>query len=104
MSRSSLAFEGMAAMGKALRSRPPHLGLAMPIRTYLDDHSAFEPDKIDALSRVLDEVCKTLDINGQDKDREIIAARIIDMARNGIVDAETLRERVLSETKALRSP
>jgi hypothetical protein len=99
----SLAFEGMAAMGKALCSRPLHLGLTMPIRSYLDDHSAFEPHEIEAMSRALEETCKALHINGQAQDRETIAARIIDLARNGIVDADALRERVISETKALRS-
>jgi hypothetical protein len=75
----------------------------MPIRSYLDDHSAFQPDEIDAMSRALEETCKALHVNGQAKDREVIASRIIDLARNGILDARALRERVLSETRALRA-
>ena len=74
----------------------------MPIRSYLNDHSAFEPAEIDAMSRALEETCKALQINGQAKDREIIAARIIDLARSGILDAKALRERVLAETKVLQ--
>lgn len=74
----------------------------MPIRSYLDDHSAFQPDEIDAMSRALEETCKALHVNGQAKDREAIAARIIDLARSGILDAKALRERVLAETKVLQ--
>lgn len=75
----------------------------MPIRSYVNDHSAFEPDEIDAMSRALEETCKALHVDGQVKDRETIAARIIDLARSGVVDAKALSERVLAETKALRS-
>ena len=75
----------------------------MPIRSYLDDHSAFDPDEIDAMSRALEETCKALHINGEARDRESIAARIIDLARNGILDAKALSQRVIAETKALQS-
>jgi hypothetical protein len=51
----------------------------------------------------LEEACKALNINGDARDRETVAARIIDLARNGVVDAATLRDRVLAETKAMRS-
>ena len=75
----------------------------MPIRKYLDDHSAFEPEAIEAMSKALEETCKVLHINGQAQDRETIAARIIDLARNGVVDATALTNRVVAETKAMRS-
>ena len=75
----------------------------MPIRNYLDDHSAFEPEAIEAMSKALEETCKALHINGQAQDRETIAARIIDLARNGVVDATALTNRVVAETKAMRS-
>jgi hypothetical protein len=75
----------------------------MPIRSHLDDHSAFEPREIEAMSRALEETCKALHIDGRTEDRETIAARIVDLARNGIVDADALRERVISEIKAVRS-
>jgi hypothetical protein len=75
----------------------------MPIRSYVDDHSGFQPDEIDAMSRALEDACKALYINGQVHDREIIAARIIDLARNGVLDARALSDRVVAETKAMRS-
>jgi hypothetical protein len=32
-----------------------------------------------------------------------VAARIIDLAQDGIIDADALSERVIAETKAMRS-
>jgi hypothetical protein len=55
------------------------------------------------MSRALEEARKMLHIDGQAHDREVIAARIIDLARNGLVDATALRNRVLAEATALRS-
>ena len=75
----------------------------MPIRTYLEDHHAFDPDEITAMSRALEEACKALNVDGDARLRETIAARIIDLARNGVVDPAVLCYRVLSETRAMRS-
>jgi hypothetical protein len=74
----------------------------MPIRRYLDDHSAFEPEAIDAMSHALEEACKALRIDGEVQDRQIIATRIIDLARSGVVDATALCERVVREAEAMR--
>ena len=75
----------------------------MPIRQYLKDDAVFDPDAIKAMSDALERVCRALNVNGQLRDRQVIAARIIDLARNGTIDAEALSERVVQETKALRS-
>lgn len=75
----------------------------MPIRRYLEDNAAFEPDAIEAMSEALERACAALHVNGQLRDREVIAARIIDLARNGVIDAKALSERVVAETKALRT-
>jgi hypothetical protein len=75
----------------------------MPIRRYLEDHASFEPEAIEIMSRALEEACKALHINGEIKDREVVAARIIDLARDGVIDAKMLSGRVVAETKALRS-
>jgi hypothetical protein len=75
----------------------------MPIRSYLNEHSAFEPDEIAAMSRALEETCKALHINGEVHDREVIAARTIDLARNGVLDAKSLKDRVVAEARAMRS-
>jgi hypothetical protein len=73
----------------------------MPIRRYLQESTAFEPDAITAMSEAFERVCATLQINGQGSDREVIAKRIIDFARGGVTDAKALSDRVIAETKAL---
>jgi hypothetical protein len=75
----------------------------MPIRRYLEDHAAFEPPAINAMSDALERACIALHVNGHLRDREAIAARIIDLARNGVIDAEVLSGRVVAEAKALRA-
>jgi hypothetical protein len=75
----------------------------MPIRRYLADNSAFDPDAIKAMSEALERTCAALHVNGQLRDREVIATRIIDLARNGVMDARALSERVIAETKALQT-
>ena len=75
----------------------------MPIRRYLNDNSAFEPEVVAAMSEALEQACTVLHINGQASDREAIATRIIDLALNGVVDAAALSNRVIAETKALRA-
>jgi hypothetical protein len=74
----------------------------MPIRRYLEDNAIFEPDAIKAMSEALERACTALHVNGQLRDREAIAARI-DLARNGVIDAKALSDRVVAETKALRA-
>ena len=75
----------------------------MPIRRYLEDNSAFDLDAIKAMSEALERACTALHVNGQLRDREAIAARIIDLARNGVIDANALSERVIAEVKALHA-
>jgi hypothetical protein len=66
----------------------------MPIRQYLEDQSAFDPDAIKAMSDALERACHALNVNGHLRDREVIAARIIDLAQNGVTDAKALSRRV----------
>ena len=75
----------------------------MPIRHYLDDNTVFEPDAIKAMSEALEQACAALHVNGQIHDREVIATRIIDLARRGVTDAKVLGERVIAEAKAMRT-
>ena len=75
----------------------------MSIRQYINDEAAFDPEAIKAMSDALERTCKALHINGHVLDREIIATRIIDLARNGVIDAKALSDRVIAETKALRA-
>jgi hypothetical protein len=70
----------------------------MSIVPYLGD-SAFDPNDIKAMSMALDDVCKTLNLaDGAKAEREVIAERIIDLARRGERNPTALRDRVLQES------
>jgi hypothetical protein len=72
----------------------------MPIRRYIKDSAAFEPEAITAMSKALDEACIALSVfAGDQRGRETIATRIIDLARNGVIDAPALRDRILQEAR-----
>ena len=60
--------------------------------------AVFGPDTIAAMSKAFEEACIALRVfAGDEKGREIVATRIIDLARNGLVDPNALRDRVISE-------
>ena len=61
---------------------------------------AFDPDALRAMSTALEEVCRTLQVNGDQHAREVMALRIIELARRGERDPELLRDRVLWESGA----
>jgi hypothetical protein len=63
----------------------------------INDQGAFDPETTAAMATALEQVCDALRINGDATAREVIATRIIELARRGENDAEKLRERVLSE-------
>ncbi len=64
------------------------------------ESGAFEPEAIHAMSRAFDEVCRALAVAEVNKrERDVIATRIIDLARRGETDADRLRDRVLREAR-----
>jgi len=72
----------------------------MPIRKHLTDKTAFGPAAIEALSKAFDEGCIALQVYaGDEKGRESIATRIVDLARNGLIDPTALRDRVIAEAR-----
>jgi hypothetical protein len=72
--------------------------MAMP--SYLDDSTVFEPEALRVMSLAFDEACNKLHVfAGDQRGREAVAARIIDLARGGIIDASALRDRVLHEAR-----
>jgi hypothetical protein len=72
----------------------------MPIRKHLTDETAFGPVAVEAMSKAFDEVCIALQVYaGDEKGREIIATRIIDLARGGLIDPTALRDRVIAESR-----
>jgi hypothetical protein len=60
------------------------------------DENVFDPNDITAMSTALDDVCNMLDLPAGPA-REVMALRIIDLARGGERNPARLRERVLRE-------
>jgi hypothetical protein len=63
---------------------------------FLQD-AVFDPDDVQAMSKALDDVCKELKIDGDGSAKEIVAIRIIELARRGERSPIKLRDRLLSE-------
>ena|ERR1700752_122809 len=99
----SLPNERKAAIGRLLLPPDETGAKAMPIRHYLDDNTVFEPDAITAMSEALERACAALHVNGHAHDREVIAERIIALARHGVTDAKALGDRVIAEVEAMRA-
>ena len=66
-------------------------------RTGVHYEHAFGPETTAAMATALEQVCAVLGINGDATAREVIAERIIELARRGEHDATKLRDRVLEE-------
>jgi hypothetical protein len=62
--------------------------------------ASFEPQDIQSMSLALDDVCKALKIDGDGSAREIIAVRIIELARRGERSTIALRDRLLAEASS----
>ena len=64
---------------------------------FLTDHPVFDHKEITAMSMALEDVCKALNIGSNTTAREIIAIRIIELARRGERSPTRLRDRLVSE-------
>ena len=69
----------------------------MPIKQFLREGGVFEPNDIKAMSMAFEDVCKALDLRDP-MSREVMAVRIIELARQGERSPTRLRDRVLQET------
>jgi hypothetical protein len=73
----------------------------MRIRRCAEDSATFEPEVLKALGSAFDQICEALRLCPDEAhNREVIAVRIIELARNGVIDAEALRDRVLLESRS----
>ena len=61
---------------------------------------AFDPQDIEAMSLALDEICKTLNVSANTTARELIAIRIVELARRGERNPVALQDRVLMEASS----
>jgi hypothetical protein len=68
------------------------------------DRNVFDPETVAAMATALEQVCTTLRINGDVVAREVIASRIIELARRGENDAVKLRDRVLGDANGGSTP
>jgi hypothetical protein len=59
--------------------------------------AVFDPGDIKAMAMALEDVCKSLNIDGDVTAREVVAVRIIELARRGERSPAKLRDRVLAE-------
>lgn len=65
------------------------------------NQAVFNASQIAVLSKAFDETCEALKIPPtEDHDREIIATRLVELAKGGVVDARTLKERLLREARS----
>lgn len=55
------------------------------------------------MSEALERACRALNIQGEVKDREIVAERVVALARTGVLSAKELSDRVVDESNELRS-
>ena len=62
----------------------------------------FDHEDITAMSTALDDVCEILNLGGDNSAREVIASRIIDLARAGERNPTRLRDRILHEADLAR--
>ena len=70
------------------------------IRSYIEDGVSFGPETLAAMSLAFAETCNTLKIFAGDRyGREVIATRIIELARCGLTDVAALRDRVVREAR-----
>ena len=70
----------------------------MSILPFLKDEAAFDPNDVRSMSMAFDDVCEVLKISeAETQRREVVAARIIEIARRGEHSLTLLRDRVLKE-------
>ena len=76
----------------------------MPIRPYLQGE-AFDPDTVRAMGIAFENTCKQLGIlNKHDAVTRIVARTVIDMARRGFRDEESLTAAVMQEFQQSPTP
>jgi hypothetical protein len=77
----------------------------MPLHEFLRQDAFFGPDDLAVMSTAFDEALRRLGLKGRtDKVTELIARDIIDLARLGERDPETLCEGVLASLIHRRAP
>jgi hypothetical protein len=70
----------------------------MPIRSFLQESAAFDDKTTAAIVEAFEDACVALQVIDK-HGRAVIATRIIDLARAGVVDVNLLRDRIIKEAQ-----
>jgi hypothetical protein len=70
----------------------------MPIRSYLEEGAAFDEKATAAIVEAFEDACVALQVIDK-PGRAVIATRVIDLARAGVVDVTALRDRIIKEAQ-----
>jgi len=68
------------------------------MRTYSEDGalSVFEPEMVQVIAQAYEECCVMLQVfAGDELGKQVIAVRVLELARSGILDAASLRDLTL---------
>ena len=70
------------------------------MQAYIEDSGAFDPEVVSAMSKAFADTCNALKIfAGDQRGREVVATRIIEIARSGVVDPAAIHSRVMAEAR-----
>jgi len=73
---------------------------SVTIRSRFEDAASFDPEEVDAMAQAFSDTCNTLRIfAGDAHGREVIATRIIELARHGLTDPIALHDRIVAEAR-----
>jgi hypothetical protein len=79
-------------------------GIMVAILPFSREECAFDPKDVTAMSVALEEVCKQLDLPADAATtREVIAIRIIELAKRGQRSPTALRDQVLREERSRKA-
>jgi hypothetical protein len=70
----------------------------MPIRSFLQESATFDDKTTAAIVEAFEDACVALQVIDK-PGRSVITARVIDLARIGVLDAAVLRDRIIKEAQ-----
>jgi hypothetical protein len=66
----------------------------------IEEFNTFDPEEIEAMHKAYAQACIDLHVfAGDEHGKRVIAARVIDLAKTGVVNAGALRDRVVFEAR-----
>jgi hypothetical protein len=77
--------------------------IMVAILPFSREECAFDPKDVTAMSVAFEEVCKMLDLPADATTREVIAIRIIELAKRGQRSPTALRDQVLREERSRKA-